>query len=166
MDLNPDDEQRFLAEKPSWLRKLLQADWSSITRDDQAEMLRCNWIELWDKTEAEYLEVLKRFPDKLRAHRRRVARLAAKNSLSTLPSPSPGAPRGMRKETRDVAQRLIELMKEFENKNGTRRGALDYATKKVYVGQDKHARIQRGQQAVRRYKKALQNPKPPPTKTP
>jgi hypothetical protein len=173
VDLNsPDDEERFLAEKPSWLRKYLEGHGNRLTLVEWSDMRRCKWWEL-RQAELAYLKVLKKYPEKLKAYRKRVARDAAKDRLSMLPSVPPGAPRGMRKETQSVAQRLIALMKEFENKNGTRSGAWDYATKKVYGSQDKHARIQRGQQAVRRYKKTLQKlqklqkpPRPPLQKPP
>ena len=154
VDFNsPDDEQRFLAEKPSWLRKCLQGN-NTLTPEEKSEMGRCNWLEVSLQAEDEYLEVLKRYPEKLKAYREREAKSAAKTRLLTIPSVPAGAPRGMRKETRKDAHHLIQLIEEFEKKNGTRRGAWDYATKKVYGSEgNQHARIERGKKAVRRFNK-------------
>jgi hypothetical protein len=107
----------------------------------------------------QYEELLKACPAKLREYRKREAKTAARNRLLNIPSVPAGAPRGMRPGTSNEAARLLKLIAEFETKNGTRRGAWDYATKKVYGSEsNQRARIGRGQKAVRRYLKMVQKP--------
>jgi len=85
----PEKELRqFLDAQPSWLRKILQLDFS-LTTDEHLAWNQSDWWQEGGKVEAEYLRLLRRIPSKWREHRGKVAR----NALSTLPSASSGRPR-------------------------------------------------------------------------
>lgn len=149
---SPEDQlEEFLARQLPWVREILQEHPPS--NEAISALQRPGGFEILGQAQDEYLEVLKRCPAKLREYRKRQAKIAAKAALSRLPSMPPGAPRGMRPGTHVEAERLLRLIAEFEGKNGTRRGAWDYATKKVYGSEDnQRARIERGRQTLRRYK--------------
>jgi hypothetical protein len=66
-----------------------------------------------------------------------------------------GRPEGLAPETRDDAIALLKFMAEFQQRNGTKNGALRYACKKVYgstVGDQKA--FQRANKTLTRYRKA------------
>ncbi|MGA8152746.1 MAG: hypothetical protein WB952_17480 [Terriglobales bacterium] len=103
----PEEElEQFLAAQPSWLRKLLQFDFS-LTFDEHLAWTQSDWWQEGGKVEKEYLRLLQRIPNKWREHRGKVAR----NALSTLPSARSGRPR--RDLLAEEAKHLHEAGKSY-----------------------------------------------------
>ena len=153
----------FLAAQSSWIRKVLQGDYA-LTHEEQTQMTLDNFPGIFNEAEEQYLELLKRHPAKLKEYREREAARAAQDVLRSLPQLPVGAPRGMRPVTVNETQQLLALIAEYEKEHGTKRGAMDYATKKVYGSVvSQHKRMERGNKALRRYKKHLEKTvqKPP-----
>lgn len=64
--------------------------------------------------------------------------------------------KGMTPETLEDGRLLEQYIRDFEKKNGTKRGALKYAARKVYgTTVDEHTAVQRGNKTLTRYRKAL-----------
>ena len=100
----PEQElEEYLARQSTWVRKFLQGDFA-LTRSERADMLQSNWPEVYGKAQDEYLELLKKFPEKLREYRKLQKRLGTESALWGVPSLPPGAPR------KDLlAQEALEL---------------------------------------------------------
>jgi hypothetical protein len=148
--------EEFLAKQPAWVRDYLlgRPTLETLTRvvedPDGSDVLH--------GAKTEYEKLLLGNPEKLREYRKRLAKEGAKSALYGVPSAPVGAPRGIRRGTLVEAEQLLKLIDEFRKKHGTNRGAMDYATKKVYGSEgSQHSRIERGFKAVRRYKKHLEN---------
>jgi hypothetical protein len=88
----PKEEEEFLAQHPSWLRKLLEGDFA-LTPDEQADMTRSNFPEIFGQAEDAYFQLLRRYPERLREYRNLRKKLAVRSELSRLPSVTPGRPR-------------------------------------------------------------------------
>jgi hypothetical protein len=90
----PEDElEDFLTRQPSWVREILRGEYSSQAT---SAWLQPGGFELLGKAEDEYVELLKRYPAKLREYRKRMATIAKEGALSRLPSVPPGRPREKR----------------------------------------------------------------------
>ncbi len=86
------DVEEFLARQPSWLRKFLQGD-NVLTPAERGEMTKGNWPEIYGDARDQYLELLKRHPNKLREYRKLQKKVALESALWLMPSLKPGAPR-------------------------------------------------------------------------
>jgi hypothetical protein len=156
-----DDElERFLGQQPQWLQEYLrdgtlpeELGWA-LSKPGGADLI-CN-------AEDRYVQILRKYPAKLRAYRKRSSGDAKRRFLSMIPTAKSGAPRGMRADTLRDALELEKRIAEYIAKNGTKRGALDFAAKKVYgTGSDSRRRIELARQTLRRFKaqnKTVQKP--------
>ena len=88
----PKEEEDFLARHPSWLRKVIQGDFD-LTRDEQADMTQCNFPVVFGEANDAYIELLKRYPGRLREYRKLQKKLAIESVLAQLPSVTAGRPR-------------------------------------------------------------------------
>ena len=86
------DVEEFLARQPSWRRKFLQGD-NVLTPAERGEMTKGNWPEIYGDARDQYLELLKRHPNKLREYRKLQKKVALESALWLMPSLKPGAPR-------------------------------------------------------------------------
>jgi len=84
--------EEFLARQSSWVRKCLHGDYA-FTPDERADFLQSNWPEVLGQARDEYLELLKKCPERLREYRKLQKRLGADSALLGVPSLPPGAPR-------------------------------------------------------------------------
>jgi hypothetical protein len=66
-----------------------------------------------------------------------------------------GRPEGMSKETKQDAELLLQHMAEFENRHGTKKGAVSFASLKVYGAVNERKRVERARKTINRYKKEL-----------
>jgi hypothetical protein len=86
---SPEGElEQFLAAQPSWLRKILQLDWS-LTSEEHLAWHKSDWWQSKGEVEEEYLRLLRRVPEKWRDYCER-KRLDALRDVPTVP---PGRPR-------------------------------------------------------------------------
>ncbi len=86
------DVEEFLARQASWLRKFLQGG-NVLTPAERGEMTKGNWPEIYGDARDQYLELLKRHPNKLREYRKLQKKVALESALWLMPSLKPGAPR-------------------------------------------------------------------------
>lgn len=120
---NAEEElQQFLATKPSWLRKLLQLDFS-LSPDDHVAWSQSVWW--WQdggekKAREEYESILRRIPARWRQYRKRLK----ENALNDIPAGQPGRPRKdsiaeeatrLRSEGKSYAQIAILLNHKYPN---------------------------------------------------
>ena len=85
---SPEEElEQFLAAQPSWLRKILQLDFS-FTTDEQLALHESDWWQSGGKVEQEYLRLLQRVPEKWRDYCER-KKLDALKGLPTVPTGRP-----------------------------------------------------------------------------
>jgi hypothetical protein len=88
----------------------------------------------------------------------------AKSFLAAQPQPgrsSGGRPKGMMDVTRQEAQQLERFIGEFEKQRGTRKGALQYACKRVYPRSDDPLKaVRRASKTLAKYRKQRKNKTP------
>jgi hypothetical protein len=85
---SPGEElEQFLAAQPSWLRKILQLDWS-FTTDEELALHESDWWQNGGKVEEEYLRLLRRVPEKWRDYCER-KKLDALKGLPKVPAGRP-----------------------------------------------------------------------------
>jgi hypothetical protein len=85
---NPEEElEQFLAAQPSWLRKILQLDYS-LTTDEHLAWSASDWWQEGGKVQEEYLRLLQRVPKRWRAYCKR-KKADALRSLPTVPAGRP-----------------------------------------------------------------------------
>jgi hypothetical protein len=86
---SPQEElAQFLSAQPSWLRKILQLDYS-LTTDEHLAWTESDWWQEGGKIGEEYLRLLRRVPEKWRDHCER----KKLDALKGLPTVSAGRPR-------------------------------------------------------------------------
>jgi hypothetical protein len=82
------DLRQFLAEQPSWRRKVLQLDFS-LTADEISAWGQCDWERDYLAYLEQYECFIRRSPAQWREHREKLTRIA----VSSVPSGKPGRPR-------------------------------------------------------------------------
>ena len=87
----PKEEEEFLAQCPSWLRKALEGDFN-FTPAERADFARSNLFVIYGDARDAYLEILKKYPYRLREYRKLQRKLGAESAVWLLPSPKPGRP--------------------------------------------------------------------------
>lgn len=93
MGLNSlDDLEEFLSRQPSWIRKILEGDYSLAT-EEHVQMQHSDWPELLGQAQDTYQELLRKHPEKLRQYRKLQRKLAANSAVLTLPKLRTGRPR-------------------------------------------------------------------------
>jgi hypothetical protein len=95
---SPEDElEEFLASLPSWHRKILELDYS-LSRDEWSAWQQSDWWQNGGQVDDNYLQLLKRCPEKWREYRERKRRLA----LMDVPRALPGRPKTRAKELAEI----------------------------------------------------------------
>ena len=90
---SPEQElDEFLAQKPFWLRKVLQRDFA-LTPEEKADMASVDFPEVYGRANDEYLDLLGRCPERLRDYRNRAENDGARSALDGVPRIPVGAPR-------------------------------------------------------------------------
>jgi hypothetical protein len=80
---SPEEElDQFLAAQPSWLRKILERDYS-LTADEHLAWNKSDWWQEGGKVEEEYIRLLRRVPEKWREYCQR-EKIDALNGVPTV----------------------------------------------------------------------------------
>lgn len=123
MGATPEEElQKFLDAQPSWLRKLLQLDFSLSQDEHLAWNQSASWWQAGGEQKAreEYETILRRIPARWREYRKRLR----EGALSAIPAGQPGRPRKddvaeeatrLRSEGKSYAQIAILLNHKYPN---------------------------------------------------
>jgi hypothetical protein len=85
------EEEEFLVRQPDSVRKRLLG--VGLSEGERREMLQSDWPDIFGNARDEYLQLLVRFPARLREYRKRQQKEAAKIAVLSLPSVPSGAPR-------------------------------------------------------------------------
>jgi len=105
---SPEDElEEFLASLPSWHRKILELDYS-FSRDERLALAQSDWWQNGGQVDDNYLELLKRCPEKWREYCKRKRRLALKD----LPHALPGRPKTRAKELVEIHELKAQGLNE------------------------------------------------------
>jgi hypothetical protein len=139
---SPEDQlEEFLARQLPWVRGTLQGDPPSSEAISALQLP--GGFEILGKAQDEYLELLKRCPQKLREYRKLQKKLAVESALRYVPSLQPGAPRldALAQEAReleqaglsqpDIARSLNRRFPERKDRKGNKKPLTAGAVRKL-----------------------------------
>ena len=114
-----------------------------LTPDERAEMVQCNWPEVFSQAQDKYRQLLKTDPEKLREYRKLQGKLGGHSALYGVPSWPAGAPRedALAKEARDlereglsqsdIAQALNRKYPDRTDRKGNKKPATAESVRKL-----------------------------------